>query len=180
MAMEQEDALKKDVYEDQYISGYTSYFSHNSLMKDECFASLTAFFTGELDKFSREFGYDMIKYRPVITKMWANIQYEQGTHAKHIHRNSVFSGVYYIKTPPQSSAIKFHDPKLVARMAEVEVAEVNILNHLEAPIEAKEGHVVIFPSYLAHEVTVHKSSEPRVSVAFNANLFKKLRPSAGS
>lgn len=171
-AMETEDPVNMEVHEDHYVNGYTSYFSYDSLMTDNRFGALTAFITGELNKFGREFGYDMIKYRLSITKMWANIQYERGTHANHIHRDSVFSGVYYLKAPPQSSMIKFHDPKLVARMAEMKVSEVNFLNHVQALFEAKEGNVVIFPAYLFHEVTPHKSSEPRISVSFNSKLFR--------
>ena len=173
LAMEQEDPLKKDVYQDEFMNGYTSYFSRNALMNDDRFRPIADFILSQVEKFAGLFGYDMVKYKPKLIGMWANIQYEKGTHAKHIHRNALFSGAYYVKTPPNSAAIKFHDPKLLARMAEMEVSKVNMLNHLEAPIEAQEGRVVIFPAYLVHEVTVHKSPEPRISISFNANLFSR-------
>ena len=35
-------------------------------------------------------------------------------------------------------------------------------------LDAKEGSVILFPSWLRHEVPVHTSNDNRISIAFNA------------
>ena len=43
--------------------------------------------------------------------MWANINPPGGYNAPHIHPNSLFSGVYYIKAPKNSGNLVCNDPR---------------------------------------------------------------------
>ena len=42
---------------------------------------------------------------PMLGNMWANINPPGGYNASHIHPNSLFSGVYYVKAPQKSGAL---------------------------------------------------------------------------
>ena len=48
---------------------------------------------------------------PVLGNMWANINPPGGSNAPHIHPNSLFSGVYYIKAPKKSGNLVCNDPR---------------------------------------------------------------------
>ena len=53
---------------------------------------------------------------PIIGNMWANINPPGGYNRPHIHPNSHYSGVYYIKAPEKSGDIVFNDPRSTAHM----------------------------------------------------------------
>ena len=48
--------------------------------------------------------------------MWANINPPGGYNMPHVHPNSHYSGVYYIKAPKNSGNIVFNEPKPAAHM----------------------------------------------------------------
>ena len=48
------------------------------------------------------FTKEHLDQKPVLGNMWANINYPGGFNRPHLHPNSLFSGVYWIKTPEQS------------------------------------------------------------------------------
>jgi uncharacterized protein (TIGR02466 family) len=43
---------------------------------------------------------------PFLGNMWANINYKDGFNRPHIHPNSLWSGVYYVKTPEKCGHLK--------------------------------------------------------------------------
>jgi uncharacterized protein (TIGR02466 family) len=47
---------------------------------------------------------------------------------------------------------------------------VNLTNGQYLP---EGGKMILFPSWLEHSVLKNRSSEPRISIAFNINLKKK-------
>ena len=48
---------------------------------------------------------------PILGNMWANINPPGGYNAPHIHPNSLFSGVYYVKAPKNSGKLSCNDPR---------------------------------------------------------------------
>jgi uncharacterized protein (TIGR02466 family) len=48
--------------------------------------------------------------------MWANINPPGGFNRTHIHPNSLWSGVYYVKTPKNCGHLKLEDPRSVSLM----------------------------------------------------------------
>ena len=66
----------------------------------------------ELYKMQHEiYKQEWLDKEPVLGNMWANINYPGGYNKPHIHPNSLFSGVYYVKTPPNCGKIVFNDPR---------------------------------------------------------------------
>ena len=65
---------------------------------------------------------------PIIGNMWANINPPGGYNRPHIHPNSHFSGVYYIKATKDSGEIVFNDPRSTSHMTMPARKKVNHQN----------------------------------------------------
>lgn len=93
--------------------------------------------------------------------------YKGDTHIKHVHPHCIFSGVFYLKVPEGSSQIVFYDP---APQKEYGNPPIDILTDVNSPtieISPKEGMLLLFPSWIQHEVKPNCSIEPRTTVVFN-------------
>jgi uncharacterized protein (TIGR02466 family) len=91
---------------------------------------------------------------------WATIAKLGLFHLRHAHPKNIVSGVYYVKVPPKSGSIMFEDPRGVG----VEPYDNRFVVH------PKEGDIILFPSFLVHEVATTYSSSERISIG-NALSF---------
>jgi len=107
--------------------------------------------------------------RPLeMDNLWINILPEGGIHTAHIHPHSVISGTTYVAMPKGTSAIKFEDPRLAMMMAAPP-------RRLDAPeelqpfvyVKPEVGDVLLWESWLRHEVPMNMAEEDRISVSFN-------------
>ena len=113
---------------------------------------------------------ELLTREPIIGNMWANINPPGGYNRPHIHPNSHFSGVYYIKAPQNSGEIVFNDPRSGAHMIMPErVKDIKPPSHLwrEVRVIPLEGRMLMFPSWLWHCVEPNESNDIRISVSFN-------------
>ena len=93
-----------------------------------------------------------------------------GYNAPHIHPNSLFSGVYYIKSPKNSGNLICNDPRPGVQLnMPVRKTGQQPPKHLwrECHLEPVEGRIIIFPFYLWHSVEPNQSNDTRISVSFN-------------
>jgi hypothetical protein len=99
------------------------------------------------------------KYRAINSLMkevvktssfWFQQYSSQDNHTYHIHRNSIFSCVYYVDFDEETPKTTF-----------------KLFNGEEFEIEAKEGEVLMFPSYLSHTSKENKSDKVKTVIAFN-------------
>ena len=123
-------------------------------------------FKMQIEMYREEF----LSREPIIGNMWANINPPGGYNRPHIHPNSHFSGVYYIKAPQNSGEIVFNDPRSGAHMIMPErVKDIKPPSHLwrEVRVNPLEGRMLMFPSWLWHCVEPNESNDIRISVSFN-------------
>ena len=115
------------------------------------------------------FKEEWLDREPVLGNMWANINPPGGYNAPHIHANSHFSGVYYIKAPKDSGKLICNDPRpgeqliMPARVKGTPPKEL----WREVHLDPLEGRIIMFPSWLWHCVEPNKSNDIRISVSFN-------------
>jgi uncharacterized protein (TIGR02466 family) len=106
---------------------------------------------------------------PRIGNMWANINPPGGMNSPHIHPNSLFSGVYYVKSNPKAGRLKIYDPRPGANMNMPSRKPGDPGRDLwrDANIEPIPGRIIMFPAWLWHSVEENISDDIRISVSFN-------------
>ena len=112
---------------------------------------------------------ERIDREPVLGNMWANINPPGGYNAPHVHPNSLFSGVYYIKSLKNSGRLSCIDPRpgVQLNMPTRKKGELPKYLWREVNLEPEEGRIIIFPYYLLHSVQPNESNDIRISVSFN-------------
>ncbi|MCI5065801.1 TIGR02466 family protein [bacterium] len=155
--------------EENYPGGFTSYASRNDLFyMSSTFRELEHRIHPHATTFAEELGYEMEGRALVISDMWLNIMGTGCVHTGHIHPNSFISGTYYVAIPPGASAIRFEDPRLGLQMACPPRRE-NAPQEQQSFVSCspKAGEIVLFESWLRHEVPPNLSENERISVSFN-------------
>jgi len=104
-----------------------------------------------------------------LGNMWANINYQGGFNNGHIHPNSLFSGVYYVKAQPNSGRIQLMDPRPGVQHIMPNRKPGNLPRELwrETYYDPVPGRLIMFPSWLWHRVEPNQSNDIRISVSFN-------------
>jgi len=154
-----------------YPGGYTSYASLNQLHKiSSTFGDLEQRITAHVRKFARHLDMDLRGRTIFMTDFWVNIMPEHVTHSLHLHPLSFISGTYYVVTPNGCPGLKFEDPRLSKFMAAPpKTAKARPVNRAHITYAATAGQVILFESWLRHEVAPNRSTEERISVSFNYN-----------
>ena len=100
-----------------------------------------------------------------LTQSWVNYTKPGESHHRHIHANSLYSGVMYVATDNARDKIHFyrHEPSTLRP----DYAEYNMFNTESWWLPADTGSMVIFPSTLEHAVTQVGDGIERCSLAFN-------------
>jgi len=103
-----------------------------------------------------------------ITESWANISSDRYSHhVEHVH-GEVFSGVFYLKSPPGSGRLMIKNPG-INLMWNVKHLANNVSTYTSEgiTIDPVEGFLFIWPSYIPHSVGLNNHDEERIAIAFN-------------
>ena len=104
---------------------------------------------------------------PLGINIWFSEMTNGNTHKKHCHTNSVFSGIFYLAVPENSSPIIFYDPRQHYNYVNIET----IVDTSQYTIEPKEGLIMVWPSWFEHEVPVNENlTEPRITAVFDVYI----------
>ncbi len=149
--------------------GYTSYASLNDLpMRDPTFAALKKALDKHAAAFAKALHLDLGGRKLKLDSLWINVLEPGGVHTGHIHPHCALSGTYYVDVPKGTSALKLEDPRLPMMMAAPSRAE-------DAPesersfvyVAPRAGEVLLWESFVRHEVPANSAKKARVSVSFN-------------
>ena len=115
------------------------------------------------------FKEEWLDREPRLGNMWANINPPGGYNRPHIHANSLFSGVYYIKAPANSGKLVCNDPRPGVQTVMPTRKKGQPPKHLwrEVHLEPKVNRIIMFPSWLWYNVEPNESNDIRISVSFN-------------
>lgn len=152
-----------------YPGGYTSYASLNELHRfSSSFAALEKKFTRHVRAFAKHLDMDLRGREIRLSDCWVNIMPPAAAHSLHLHPNSFISGTYYVRTPKGCSGLKFEDPRLAGLMAAPpKLPDAREENRLYTTYPAEAGNVILFESWLRHEVAANRVEEERISISFN-------------
>jgi len=156
-----------------YPGGYTSYGSAHRLQRvSPTFESLRRKLQRHVSSFAAAVQWDLTGRTLEMTDCWINILQRQGVHGLHLHPLSTLSGTYYVQIPRGSPGIKFEDPRLDRMMAAPpRKTDASQENKPWITVPAVAGEVVLFESWLRHEVVPNPVVAERISVSFNYNWF---------
>lgn len=165
-AIADEDEAGQNWSQQKAYLGYTSYASLNDLpQRAPVFADLKAFIDGHVAAFINALDYD---HKPKLDNMWINVLEHLGTHSGHIHPHSVISGTFYVSVPDGSSALRFEDPRLGLMMnAPGRKASARPDHQSFVSVTPAAGTLLLWESWLRHEVPINLSEDVRISVSFN-------------
>lgn len=86
---------------------------------------------------------------------WAMVNWHGSHHPRHIHRGSLISGIYYVRSGGEKTP-----PTIFEAQPGPEIH-----------VEPVAGRLVLFPSDLYHRVPPYHGKEPRVTVAFDVKTI---------
>ncbi|NUQ17911.1 MAG: hypothetical protein HOP95_05565 [Sphingomonas sp.] len=140
-------------------AGYTSYASLNDLPKrDPAVGELAKLLTRHARSFATDLGWDV---KPKFDSLWVNLLESRGHHSAHIHPHSIISGTLYVEVPKGSGAIRFEDPRLPLMMAAPQRPGSFVT------VEPHAGLLLMWESWLRHEVLPGTGRSERLSISFN-------------
>ena len=171
--LEEEDQAGQRWCEANAYQGYTSYASLNDLAwRMPEFQVLQSHLDTHVARFALDLDYDLADSRLVLDSLWVNVLDPGGVHSAHIHPHSVISGTYYVSVPHGAAAIRFEDPRLIMMMAApVRKRDAQLENQSFVSFQPKAGMIMLWESWLRHDVPMNAAQEERISISFNYQLI---------
>ena len=104
----------------------------------------------KFDKFATRLNYQSAE----IKCIWFQQYIQNDYHGWHKHSDN-YTGVYYLELPKNSPKTELIDQKDI---------------HKKITINAKEGDIVVFPSFIIHRAPKVKSNVRKTIISFNINM----------
>ena len=99
---------------------------------------------------------------------WVNINgngHSNKIHNHNPHHGNMLSGVLYVRTPKNCGNIRFYDPRPnIDTAPDMEYYE-NMNNCYQLTVNP--NLLLLFPSWLLHDVAINESNEDRITISFN-------------
>jgi uncharacterized protein (TIGR02466 family) len=158
---------------ENYPGGYTSYGSAHKLQRfSPTFEALEQKLRQHVAALVSALDWDMRGRALAMTDCWVNIMPRGSAHVLHLHPLSTLSGTYYVEAPRGCPGLKFEDPRLERFMAAPpRKPRARPHNRAWITVPAESGRLVLFESWLRHEVSANLAGRERVSISFNYNWF---------
>ncbi len=169
LSIAQDDEAGQLWCEENDFPGYTSYSSLDDLTwRSPAFKDLVKALDKHVVAFSTDLEFELNNRKLKLDSLWINILPEGGVHTSHLHPHSVISGTTYVAMPADTSAIKFEDPRLSMMMA-APPRKTDARDEMRSFIYVtpEVGEVLLWESWLRHEVPMNMAGEDRISVSFN-------------
>lgn len=149
--------------------GYTSYASLDDLpRRASVFGALKTRLDRHAAAYAQALRFDLGGRRLKLDSLWVNVMRPGGAHSGHIHPLSVLSGTVYVAVPPGAGGLRLEDPRLSAMMARPpQSAEAEDDERAFVTLSPSPGAVLMWESWLRHEVMPHAGRGERVSLSFN-------------
>lgn len=168
-ALAEQDMAGRRWSRDHGYRGYTSYASLDDLpIRDPAFADLKRILDKHVAAFADACAFDLGGRKLKLDSLWVNILKPGGGHSSHIHPHSVVSGTVYVAVPPGAGGLKLEDPRLGMMMA-APPRRADAPEDLQSFVtkSPEPGTILLWESWLKHEVIPGAGKGERISVSFN-------------
>ena len=161
----EEECIKRSTLDSGRIATSSGWQSNNIFSDDDFFSDFILEIEEQANNFAKELE---ICQRVKLSNLWININGYKDFNRRHTHQNSIISGVFYIKVPDKLSKLRFYHPAfhLMVRDWDVDIKYNEYTSDIWNIIP-EEGKLLLFPSWLEHEVDQNLSQEKRISISFN-------------
>lgn len=139
-------------------------------------------FIGELNQYDEA----MLKRILIYSDAWFHVTRRGGFFGLHNHPMAAWSGVYCVSAgepdadKPESGLLSFLSPNVIGSMY-LDVANANVKGayaHSIQHFRLEPGQLVLFPSWVLHDVKPFEGEGERITVAFNCWFKLQEAPSA--
>lgn len=158
---------------DNYKNGVTTYFSNSSeFANDVDLLPLHKLIQDVVAPVARMQGVNMDKFGVEVTEMWLNRMGKGAAHGAHVHPSGHYSGTLYVNADDTAAPIRFYNPVAkLWRFCPLPVSQddnevtCEFVTHMPT-----EGKMLLWNSWLEHEVLENHSTDFRDSISFNVRL----------
>lgn len=173
LQLREDDAAGRVWSKTNYLGGFTSYGSVSRMHQvSPTFARLAKRIDRHVARFAKALQFDLRDRQLEMTDCWVNIMPQGVVHSLHLHPLSTFSGTYYVQTPRGVPGLKFEDPRLDRYMAAPpRLPDADLINRPWVIMPATAGSLLLFESWLRHEVMPNPVARERISISFNYSWF---------
>lgn len=134
------------------------------LRNDKLFDCVTTLVEENVNHFAKILGSNC-EYK--CKDSWFNIYRKKDYQEQHIHSDSHFSAIYFLKCDENSSPVIFFNP--IQEMIELKNFQSNELNYANCKYKAIERSLIIFRSHVVHMVPQNMSDQ-RITLSFNFSI----------
>ena len=157
-----QDIIKDGLHKD----GDRNHHTENTYIFDTSLKNLKEFCEHHVKNYVKEILNAEKELDFYITQSWLNVVEPGGNIHRHQHSNSIISGCFYISTENDDTVV-FNDPNRKSKL-QVEPNQYNDWNSTACHFPATNNKLLLFPSWLEHEVMPNESATTkRISLAFN-------------
>lgn len=152
-----------------YSGGYTSYDSIPRVdLQFSVFSDLKKKIDAEVKRYTRKLGLKFETGALELSAMWVNLMPRNVYHAFHLHPLSVISGTFYVSVGGKKalSPLRIEDPRVSCFMGSPP-------RKIQVDLTPGNGDLILFESWLKHEVPPHQTDEVRISVSFNYDWINR-------
>ncbi len=165
--LEKNDRLGAEWSKENYVGGYTSYGSAADLNhRYPSFSELCSLIDKHKAAFIRQLQWRAKDVEMEMSSCWINVMRNKSHHSFHIHPMSVLSGTLFLSSPRGASPFRIQDPRIGFFMNRPQTLKNSKFQPI-FEVEPQDGLLVLFESWLSHEVPANKGKEERISLSFN-------------
>jgi uncharacterized protein (TIGR02466 family) len=169
------DALQQQIPntkpDDWACSVYTTLHSEIDLFAIDPFSSIKDIALREITRYADTLHIHAPQKNIRFLDAWINVYREGDSQEMHVHKNSVFSGIYYIQAPENCAGVMFRSAE-ADMMIDPPKTEIDELNSIDVVFPAVAGRMIIFRSHFRHSVLTNSTATPRISFSFNADIHE--------
>lgn len=152
-----------------YYNGRTTHGTGLDILNNPDYLGFGQFIINKGHEFLENQGFEphSVKFNPYF---FLNYFRQGSNHPKHVHSQCTISGIFYLQTPPGSSALRFLPNQPFRDFFDYffHVKDENnwyarsYFDYVPYP-----GLLLMWPAWLYHEVQPNNSVDPRISIVFN-------------
>jgi uncharacterized protein (TIGR02466 family) len=163
------EQLNKDtINKKRFYKGRTTHSTNINLAECDELKDFTTFLMLHAKTFLENLGFDYEKISKKFSPYYFTTELNKGSmQERHIHAFQL-SGILYIKVPKNSAPIQFLDPVQIREYMDWPVKNPENQNTFSTvTYTPHEGSLLLWPSFLYHQVMVHQVNENRIGLVVN-------------